>query len=170
MDKIFGLLLRRGYHGFDYTLGHLYILRDSHWHYLMDTMEPHDRGLQKGMPLGELMRRKVPGHTAIPTGSYALALNEYSSRFTDVHRYPWLRSCHGCPPRLKEVPAFDGVLIHPGNSPCDTRGCILVGWNKKKGRLVASQRAFRILNQILQKAMPRKTMSSPVCILTVAER
>ena len=164
------ILLKRICHEQDYTLGHLYIKEDGHWHYLMDTMEPHDRGLQKGMPLGELVRRKVSGHTAIPTGSYALALNEYSSRFTDVHCYPWLRSCHGCPPRLKEVPAFDGVLIHPGNSPCDTRGCILVGWNKKKGRLVASQRAFRILNQILQKAMPRKTMSSPVCILTVTER
>jgi hypothetical protein len=57
---------------------------------------------------------KVPGATAIPAGRYRVVVND-SQRF-------------GRPmPRLLDVPNFDGILMHAGNSDLNTDGCILLG-------------------------------------------
>jgi hypothetical protein len=57
---------------------------------------------------------KVAGETAIPAGSYVVTV-EPSPRFQkDL-------------PKINNVPGFEGVLIHGGNSALDSHGCILVG-------------------------------------------
>jgi hypothetical protein len=49
-------------------------------------------------------------------------------------------------PRLHNVPGFDGVLIHPGNGPEDTEGCILVGRAKVgPARIGESRKAYDAL-------------------------
>jgi hypothetical protein len=70
------------------------------------TLEDVDRHMEDG---GE----KVYGETAIPRGVYDLTLRD-SQKFGLV---PW----------IKNVPGFEWVLIHWGNKPEDTEGCILVG-------------------------------------------
>ena len=50
------------------------------------------------------------------------------------------------------VPAFDGILIHIGNTASDTDGCILVGRNTVVGQVPHSTETFWRLYARLQAA------------------
>jgi hypothetical protein len=50
------------------------------------------------------------------------------------------------------VPGYEGIRIHPGNTVKDTKGCILVGWNLEKGRLDNSRVAMEMLMRNLRTA------------------
>lgn len=108
------LHLKRIYTGDTYTVGHLYI-NDK---YFCDTMEDKVRDLTK--------EKKVYGETAIPSGIYKVIINK-SPKFKRLL------------PRLIDVPYFDSILIHRGNSAAkDSAGCILLGENKIKGKVINS--------------------------------
>jgi hypothetical protein len=53
---------------------------------------------------------------------------------------------------LINVPAYDGVLIHIGNTANDTDGCILVGKNTQVGKVLESTATFKALYAKLQAA------------------
>ena len=71
------------------------------------------------------------GISCIPKGCYELYTKTYG-RYYDKYNVPI--------PILRDVPGRSEILIHPGNFPEDTRGCILVGdakadnavWNSVK--------------------------------------
>lgn len=114
------LKLERKYLGDKYTIGKLYV--DGT--YFSDTLEDKVRDLNKNGKFdnGE---SKIYGETAIPYGTYNIIVN-YSPKFKrDL-------------PRLLDVPSFEGILIHRGNTPEDSSGCILVGENKVKGKVINS--------------------------------
>lgn len=140
------LTLKRTYNNAKYCIGHLYIDGE----YLSDTLEDTSRGLNGKMSLKEILKIKIKGLTAIPTGVYAISLNTVSPKYSKKKFFMDL--CKGKMPRLLNVPGYDGILIHPGNSAKDTDGCILVGYNKVKGGLVNSTEAFIKLYGILKKA------------------
>ena len=93
--------------------------------------------------------RKRKGATCIPSGRYQVTLGVKSPRFSKVAQY---KACDGYLPRLLNVPAFDGVLIHIGNTARDTDGCILVGRNTIKGQVTNSTDTFWRLYERLQAA------------------
>lgn len=104
-----------------YCIGRLY-MNDVKY---CDTLEPFDRGLDKSMPLDKIKSIKVKKHTAIPTGEYNVTMAMSPSKKRKL-------------PLLLDVPGFQGILIHLGNYPRDTEGCILPGENNKVGMVTNS--------------------------------
>ena len=113
-----------------YTIGHLYIDGE----YFCDTIEDKVRDLKK--------EPKVKGQTAIPYGTYEVITNVVSPRFKDRS---WAKPYGGKVPRLVHVPGFEGVLIHPGTDQNSTSGCLIIGQNKIKGKVINSQKTFYAL-------------------------
>jgi len=110
------LKLRRIFLG-SYTIGHLYI--DDK--YFCDTLEDKNRDLNHNGKFDN-DEKKVYGKTSIPFGTYSIELRR-SPHFKRVL------------PRLLNVPNFEGVLIHRGNTAKDTSGCILLGENTVRGEV-----------------------------------
>ena len=129
-----------------YTIGRLYI--DGI--YYCNTLEDRDRGLKQSDPLLYIHKRKIAGETAIPKGTYEVAMNVTSPKYAGVAWY--YNFCRGKMPRLKDVPGFDGILIHPGTSALDTKGCILVGKNTKVGKLTDSRVCFQEVYKLMKSA------------------
>lgn len=128
-----------------YTIGRLFINNQ----YFCDTVEDCDRGLTDNMPLEEIMHKKVYGETAIPKGTYKITLDIVSPKFQEKS---WAKFCDGKLPRLLNVKGFEGVLIHVGNTPKDSLGCILVGKNTIKGQVTNSTETFKNLyNKLLEE-------------------
>lgn len=92
------LLLIRKKYDLDYTLGELFV-ENVHFAYTCeDASTTH----------------KIFGESCIKPGEYKVTVT-YSNRFKkDL-------------PLLLDVPEYEGIRIHSGNTSKDTLGCILVG-------------------------------------------
>lgn len=124
------LHIQRSYKGQFYTIGDLFV----NGSYLCNTLEDTVRLLT--------IEKKIPGKTAIPAGKYNVIVNKSPKFKRDL-------------PRLLDVPHFEGVLIHRGNLPEHTEGCILVGENKVKGKVINSTKYELILVELLKDAQNR---------------
>lgn len=151
------LKLKRNHKLSDYTIGDLYINNI----FYCNTLEDTDRGLNSSMTKQEIDTIKIKGKTAIPTGKYKITLDIISPRFSNSSLY---KSIDGKLPRLLNVPGFDGILIHIGNTPKDTDGCILVGYNKIKGQVLNSKDTF---NNLYTKLLEAKSKGELISITIV---
>lgn len=132
------LELKRRFLGESYTIGSLSIDGKK----FCDTLEDKVRDLNKnGVFDGD--EKKVYGETAIPYGTYDVVV-DYSSKFKREL------------PCLQNVRHFEGILIHRGNTAEDSAGCILVGENKVKGKVINSTPYEKELVRILKEAQDRK--------------
>jgi len=95
----------------------------------------------------EYREQKEFGETRIPDGKYQLGLRtiggynqKYSKRFADIH----IGMLH-----VLDVPNFEYILIHCGNTDEHTAGCLLVGDSqennqiKKDGFIGKSTQAYK---------------------------
>ena len=80
---------------------------------------------------------KVWGETAIPAGTYKMRLS-LSARFGRVL------------PEILNVPNFTGIRMHGGTTAEDSHGCLLVGINEVKGKVLKSQITLAKLIVLMQ--------------------
>lgn len=135
-----------------YIIGKLYI-NDV---FFCNTLEDTDRGLRQSMSLDEIKKIKQKGITAIPYGIYTITMNVVSPKYSQEKYKKQYGFTGGKIPRLENVPGFEGILIHIGNYPKDTNGCILVGENKQVGAVINSTKTFKKLYTILKTAADKK--------------
>lgn len=134
MNKLNLQLLRHTF-GDDFTEGFLY----ADGVYYCDTLEPKNVDVNRSGDFdGDEV--KVMGKTAIPFGEYRITL-EYSPKFKRTLPY------------LNNVPHFTGILIHVGNTPKDTAGCILVGERATSGMLVNSKIKETEITTLIKEAI-----------------
>lgn len=95
-----------------------------------------------------IRKEKIKGVTAIPAGTYDVIIN-MSTRFKRLM------------PLLVNVPNYEGVRIHPGNTAEDTEGCILVGSKvRSDGRFVSeSMKAYTKLFAMMTAAKDKITIT-----------
>ena len=117
-----------------YTIGKLYI-DDA---YFCDTLEDTVRDTNKSGKFdnGE---QKIKGKTAIPYGTYEIKWT-YSPRFK---KYT---------PQLMNVPSFEGIRVHAGNTSADTEGCLILGENKQVGKVLNSIATINKFYPIIKEA------------------
>lgn len=117
-----------------YTIGKLYI--DDV--YFCDTIEDTVRDTNKSGKFdnGE---QKIKGKTAIPYGTYEIKWT-YSPRFK---KYT---------PQLMNVPSFEGIRVHAGNTSADTEGCLILGENKQVGKVLNSRATINKFYPIIKEA------------------
>lgn len=140
------ILVKRTYNCSTYCIGHLFI----EGKYFCDTIEDVDRGLTSDMTLAEISKRKKYGITAIPTGTYKVDMNTVSPLYAKKNRN-YSRPYGHKMPRVLNVKGYNGILIHPGTTANDTLGCLIVGENKVKGKVINSQATWKKLMDILLK-------------------
>lgn len=128
------LLITREHYKLTYTIGRLFIDYEDGkgWKYFCDTLEDRWRNIAMG-------EEKVPGETCIPSGFYTL-------------KYDWSNHFNRLMIHILNVIKFAEVMIHNGNSDKDTRGCILVGFNKVKGKVIDSVNTLEKLELILKES------------------
>ncbi len=106
------------------TIGKLYIDNLFYCHTLEDVVR----------------NEKIKHETAIPYGKYELVVN-WSNRFKRQM------------PLLINVPNFEGIRIHSGNTDKDTSGCILLGETRSKDFIGQSRLAYNRFLKDLQTAL-----------------
>ena len=126
------VLLDRIYLGKTYTIGNLFI----NGKYFCDTIEDTVRILNSE-------ENKIKDKTAIPKGCYELILS-YSPHFKRIL------------PEILDVPYFKNIRIHNGNDENSSSGCIIVGLNKIKGKVIESKPTLNKLMNVLQPAWNNK--------------
>jgi len=139
------LTLQRFSAGNESTLGLLFI--DSKFHAF--TLEDEYRAI------------KVKGETRIPAGTYKILLRKeggqhqsYQKKFPLIHKgMLW----------LQDVPGFQYILLHIGNTDIDTEGCLLVGDSSmqnitQRGSIAGSTSAYERIYPVIAAELAKNSV------------
>ncbi len=128
------IIVERFNSGSDDTLGRFYI----NGKLKCFTIEDEERAI------------KVKGETRIPAGIYKVG-KRYSPKFSPAfgHEMLW----------VKDVPGFEYILIHTGNTEKDTDGCLIVGKRigslNNKRAVLDSKQAYKEIYPLISEAIDR---------------
>lgn len=99
----------------------------------------------------EYREEKVPGETRIPAGYYHIGLRtiggfdaRYSKKFPIMHEGML---------QVLDVPGFEYILIHIGNTDKNTAGCLLVGKGCMVGEEITIQNSTGAYRELYTKVL-----------------
>lgn len=139
------LLVERKWKKDSYTIGKIYIDGKE----FSETLEDKDRNLSDDMSEWVIKLKKIYGETAIPTGTYEVKLT-YSPKFAGR---VWGKRYNGYVPEIMNVKGFSGVRIHPFNRAEESLGCLSVGRNLEKGKVLqATNYYYKLMDEHLMPA------------------
>tara|TARA_R110002051_G_scaffold52237_1_gene99364 strand:- start:929 stop:1390 length:462 start_codon:yes stop_codon:yes gene_type:complete len=108
----------------------------------------------------EYRKHKKSKETRIPAGTYKIELRDeggfhkrYSKRYPNIHR----GMLH-----IIDVPNFEYILIHTGNTDEHTAGCLLIGNSQennqinKNGFIGSSSNAYKRVYPLIAKAIEKE--------------
>lgn len=108
----------------------------------------------------EYQALKVKGETRIPAGTYEIKFRKigglhakYSKKYPDIHR----GMLH-----IADVPNFEYILIHTGNTDEHTAGCLILGDTQENnivtenGWVGKSRNAYKRIYPLVAKALEKK--------------
>lgn len=129
------LLIRRKERAGDSTISDLYVDMVRECYVLEDVVREPDTGrpTDPSQLNAWVASWKIPGQTAIPTGTYQViidrsplfsqrATKNFFSKYNDHSVHIDIYT-----PHLLEVPGYAGIRIHPGVRALDTEGCLCPG-------------------------------------------
>jgi hypothetical protein len=120
-----------------YTISDLYVNNV----FFSNVMEDRDRNLHQSN-VEEVKAKKVKHETAIPYGRYEVVMS-FSERFKMLL------------PLLTNVPGYEGIRIHAGNTEADSSGCLLPG-QKSGNKVINSRSTTSKLIKIIQDALKKE--------------
>ena len=126
--------------GTTFTSGLLFDVTDNVRSFLCYTMED------------QYNPTKIYGETRIPDGTYKLTLRAeggFHNRYLTRYGADW----HKGMIYVNEVPNYSYVLWHVGNSPKDTKGCLLLTKTQKDGFGGASRAAYEEVYPAIRDAI-----------------
>lgn len=104
--------------------------------FICDVLEDEVRELP-GVPVAKW---KIPGKTAIPAGAYKVEAR-HSPRFGPQTL------------TLLDVPGYEFIRIHAGNTDEDTEGCLLVGVRAGKNTITLSRATLLRVKDLILPAL-----------------
>ena len=129
----------------DSTNGILFEKTDVGLNFLCYTLEDERRAL------------KVKGETRVPSGTYKIEFRKeggFHSRYT--RKYPTI---HKGMLQIMDVPNFEYILIHTGNTDEHTSGCLIIGDSQenniiiKDGFIGKSANAYKRIYPLIAKQL-----------------
>ena len=121
--------MSRKYNNSLYCISHLYDGRNGE--YICDAIEDTVRDMNHNGVLDN-MEQKIYGRTAIPCGRYYVTFRKTGLLIGNKakgHSIPYVH----------DVPHFSHIRIHNGESQENSEGCIILGYNKIKGKVTDSE-------------------------------
>lgn len=111
-------------------------------------------------------RDGLPG-SAIPAGTYPIELAPSPKFRALAERDSWWRLYCDAMPHIVDIPGRSLIMLHVGNYPSETDGCILVGESQGINAIGGSKIAFSKLYPLIADALrtPPDSVRTPLSIL-----
>jgi len=105
----------------------------------------------KVQPIGT----KIFGETCIPLGTYKIKIRKEGTIYETYLKDTRVKNIFKGSLHITDIEGYQYVLIHIGNTPKDTLGCLLVGMTIGIDRIDGSTDAYKLIYPVIYDALEK---------------